>query len=502
MRTHALAIVALLALGTVDIAPAVAQGKPEKADQTAAPQRARSITLAPVTTDHRLALPGGTLDYRAVVETLPVVDDKGATTAQVAVIAYLAAAADPESRPVTFVFNGGPGVSSAFLQLGALGPKVLVTGEGGAVPAPPARLRDNPDSWLAFTDLVFVDPVGTGFSRPTKTSDDAEKPFWSVSGDTRSLAEIIRLWLTRNARWPSPKFIAGESYGGFRGAQIARRLLDDQGVALNGLVMISPALEFSTISPGRYSALPWALALPSMVASARAQGKGDAAMPLDAVEQFALTDYLTGIAAIAPAGPGPAPSLIDEVSKLLGLEEETVRRYHGRVPVDVFAEQLLKGTGLSLSLYDGAFAGPDPRPGRPGADPLLGAIKAPLSAAYNAYVRDDLKVETDVPFLLLNQDTSRNWDWEGARGGRGGGAMDEVAQSLALTPGLRLLVVHGRTDLVTPYMASRWLLDRLDLPDDVRSRVDLTVLDGGHMMYLAADQRRALSERAAEFYRR
>jgi carboxypeptidase C (cathepsin A) len=314
------------------------------------------------------------------------------------------------------------------------------------------------------------------------------------------LAEIIRLWLTRNARWPSPKFIAGESYGGFRGVQIARRLLDDQGIALNGLVLISPALEFSTITPGRYSALPWALVLPSMVASARAHGKGDPAMPLDAVEQFAMTDYLTGITAIEPAGPGPAPALLEQVSNLLGLKEEIVRRHHGRVPAQVFAEQLLEGTGLSLSLYDGAFAGPDPRPGRPGADPLLGAIKAPLSAAYNAYIRDDLKVETDVPFLLLNQDTSRHWDWEGARGGRGGGAMDELAQTLALTPKLRVLVVHGRTDMVTPYMTSRWLLDRLDLPAEVRGRVGLTVLEGGHMMYLAAEERRALRERAAEFY--
>ena len=508
MRRYVLAIAALLALNIATIASAAAQDRERnrgRAEETAASQQqpSRATTIAPVSTEHKLALPSGAIDYRAVVETLPIVDGKGATTAQVAVIAYLAGGADARTRPVTFVFNGGPGVSSAFLQFGALGPKVLVTGPGGTIPVPPARLQDNPDSWLAFTDLVFVDPVGTGFSRATKPDENADRAFWSVSSDARSLSELIRLWLTRNARWPSPKFIAGESYGGYRGVQIARRLLDDQGVALNGLIMVSPALEFSTISPGQYNPLPWALALPSLVASARAQDKGDASMPLDQVEHFALTDYLTGIAAIDPPGPGPTDELIDSVTKLLGLKPDLVRRHHGRVPASVFSETLLEGTGLTLSLYDGAFAAPDPEPGRRGDDPLLTAIKAPLSTAYNAYVRDELKLETDAPFLLLNPETSRHWDWEGARGGRGrgNGAMDALAETLALTPGMRVLVVHGRTDMVTPYMASLWLLDRLDLPKEVRDRVQLAVLKGGHMMYLDGEQRHALNQLAAELYR-
>jgi carboxypeptidase C (cathepsin A) len=498
MRKHALVILAAVVLGAVDATCVSAQDKP---DEAAARQAVREIKILPVTTSHSLILADRTIEYRAVAETLPVVDGKGATTAQVAVIAYMSVGSAPETRPITFVFNGGPGVSSAFLHLGALGPKVLVTGPNGSVPSPPARLKDNPDSWLAFTDLVFVDPVGTGYSRATKPENDAEKAFWSVSSDTRSLAEIIRLWLTRNGRWASPKFITGESYGGFRGVQIARALLDDQGVALNGLVMISPALELSIISPGENDVLPWALALPSMVASARAQGKGNPVMSLDQVESFALTDYLTGIAAIAPAGPDPAPALIEELTELLGLKEDLVRRYHGRVPARVFAERLLDGTGRALSLYDGALAGPDPQPGRPGPDPLLDAIKAPLATAYNAYIRDELKLETDLPFRLLNRETSRNWDWEGARGGGGrDGAMEKFAETIALTPGFRVLVVHGRTDMVTPYMVSRWLLDRLELPEDARARVRMEILEGGHMMYLRDDQRSVLNQSAAKFY--
>lgn len=498
MRRYLGIILAAAAIWTACGAVGVAQEKPE---QTPAQQSARSVKLAPVVTQHRLALPAGALDYRAVAETLPVVDGKGVTTAEVAVISYTLSAGETGTRPVTFVFNGGPGVSSAFLHLGALGPKILIMGPDGAIPKPPARLKDNPDTWLRFTDLVFIDPVGTGYSRATKSDDAADKAFWKVSSDVRSLAEIIRVWLTRNQRWASPKFIAGESYGGFRGVRIARALLDDQGVALNGLVMISPALELSIISPGKNNLLPWALTLPSMVASARAHDKGDPALPLEAVERYALTDYLVGIAAIAPAGPGPSPEVINDLTKLLGLKEDVVRRYHGRVPTWVFAEQLLEGTGYSLSLYDGALAGPDPQPGRPGPDPILDAIKAPLSTAYNAYIRDELELKTDLPFRLLNGETARAWDWEGARnGGERGGVMDELAATVSLTPGLRVLVVHGRTDLVTPYMTSRWLLDRMDLPEEARARLRTEVLDGGHMMYLKEDQRAVLGRLAAGFY--
>src|SRR5690606_5282998 len=164
------------------------------------------------------------LRYRAVAETLPVRDRKGKTVADIFVVSYLAEGADQANRPVTFLFNGGPGAASAFLMLGAAGPKVLVTNDDGTVPRPPARLKDNPESWLSFTDLVFVDPVGTGFSRPTDTGDKADEPFWDVRGDVDTLSELVRLWLTRNERWASPTFLAGESYGGFRAVMMARAL--------------------------------------------------------------------------------------------------------------------------------------------------------------------------------------------------------------------------------------------------------------------------------------
>lgn len=454
-----------------------------------------------VTTQHGLPVGGRRLEYTATIESLPVSDGKGAT-AQVVVIAYQAKDQPVERRPVTFVFNGGPGASSAYLQMAAMGPRIVAFPDDGSVPPPPVTLIDNPDSWLVFTDLVFIDPVGAGFA-PAELDEDRTKPFWSVGGDAASLSELITLWVNRNGRGASPKLLAGESYGGYRAALIADTLQEQQGIALNGLIMISPALDFSLIGSGGADVLPWALSLPSMAAAAQVHGKGEIGLSPDEVERFALTDYLTGIAAIAPAGPGPDPALIDRVAAILGLDRELVRRHHGRVPAWAFAERLLDGSGRALSLYDAGLAMPDPQPGRQGPDPLLQGSIAPLSSAYQLHVRTALGLRTDLPFRLLARRPGRHWDWQGARGGPGpeDAATDDLAAALAHTPKLRLLVVHGRTDLVTPYMASRWLLDRLDLPEAVRQRICFEVLDGGHMMYFHPSQRTELTRLAAEFYR-
>lgn len=469
---------------------ALALTSPGRADEAA------RHAIPPVTTEHSLALPDGALPYRATVETLPVRLDAG-PEAEVAVISYARRGDADGGRPVTFVFNGGPGASSAYQHLGAMGPKVVRMAEDGGAPEPPVVLQDNPDTWLRFTDLVFIDPVGTGFSRAVGDKE-AVKAFWSVRADTRSIAQVVAAWLTRNGRWASPVFLAGESYGGFRAAHLARSFIEMEGVALSGLVMISPALDPSLIRPGAHDVLAWALALPSMVASAQAHGRGAAGASPEAVEAFAMGPYLAGIAAIAPPGAGPDAALVDEVARLTGLRAEVVRRWHGRVPAWVLAERLLDGTGQALSVYDGAVARPDPRPGRPGPDPVLEGTKAPLSSAYNAYVRGELRLDTPLEFRLLSGEPSRHWEWEDAR--QEGGAVDELAEVLALTPGLRLLVVHGRTDLVTPYMVTRWLLDRLDLPAATRDRVRQEVLGGGHMMYFHAAERTALARLARDFY--
>ena len=200
-----------------------------------------------VATHHSIVLGDVRLNYEAIAETLTLTDTKGVTTASIFTVGYLADAPNGGARPISFVFNGGPGAASVFLHLGALGPRIMETPENGAVPRPPAQLVDNPATWLGFTDLVFVDPVGTGYSRGKSKEENPDKPFWDVRADIASLGTVIRLWLTRHERWSSPIYLVGESYGGFRAATLAQELPHDVGVTVNGLVLISPALDLSAL---------------------------------------------------------------------------------------------------------------------------------------------------------------------------------------------------------------------------------------------------------------
>src|SRR5437667_9090175 len=221
-----------------------------------------------VASHHAMMLGGAKLDYEAIAETLPVVDATGATTATIFVTSYLADTDNGVQRAVSFVFNGGPGAASVFLHLGALGPRIMETPENGAVPTPPVRLIDNPATWLGFTDLVFVDPVGTGFSRGKGKEENPDKPFWDVRADIASLGSVIRLWLTRHQRWTSPVYLVGESYGGFRAAAMAQTLPHDVEVIVKGLVLVSPALDLSALHQTERDRLAAACVLPSYAATA------------------------------------------------------------------------------------------------------------------------------------------------------------------------------------------------------------------------------------------
>jgi len=251
-----------------------------------------------VETRHSITLAGHSFDYRAIAETIALTDGKGEPSASVFTIAYLAEPVAAERRPVAFVFNGGPGAASVFLHLGALGPRILETPPSGAVPPPPVSLADNPSTWLAFTDLVFVDPVGTGFSRGKGKEDNPDKPFWNVQSDVNSLGAVVRRWLTRHQRWTSPVYLVGESYGGYRAAAMARSLPRDVGVTVSGLVLVSPALDMEILHPDISNTLAPAFRLPSFAATAAALGGRPATgEAIGDAERFALTDYQTGLAA-------------------------------------------------------------------------------------------------------------------------------------------------------------------------------------------------------------
>jgi carboxypeptidase C (cathepsin A) len=457
---------------------------------------------ARIATHHALKLGDRQLDYDAIAETLLLTDAKGATTATIFTVAYLAAGSGPGERPVSFVFNGGPGAASVFLHLGALGPRIMETPQNGAVPGSPVHLADNPATWLGFSDLVFIDPVGTGFSRGKGKEENPDKPFWEVRADIASLETVIRLWLTRHGRWGSPIYLVGESYGGFRAATLAQELPHDVGVTVNGLVLISPALDLSALHQNERDLLAAAFFLPSYAATAAVAHPSPVRQDRAAIERFALSDYLVGLAGMKGDLP-PGDQFIARIADIAGVSEDVVRRHRGRIPRDVFAREVRRAEGEVVSLYDGTIA----RPARPdenregGPDPVLPPAVAAYGAAFNAYVADALGYHTDLPYRVLPHDVSRQWNWQGDRQGEGLGlAMSSLEAALLEHPDTRVLIVNGRYDLVTPYLASRWLVDQLGVPARARTGIRLRVYEGGHMMYMRPDARALLARDAAELY--
>jgi carboxypeptidase C (cathepsin A) len=460
---------------------------------------------ARVATHHTMMLGDRRLDYEALAETLPVTDGKGATTASVFTVGYVTDGNNGSDgptkggRPVSFVFNGGPGAASVFLHLGGLGPQILETPPNGAALAPPLHLVDNPATWLGFTDLVFVDPVGTGFSRGKGKEENPDKPFWDVRADIASLGSVIRLWLTRNHRWTSPIWLVGESYGGFRAAAMAQTLPRDFDVIVKGLVLVSPALDLSALHLTERDLLAAAFVLPSYAATAAAW---EAAPPTAevAAERFALSDYLVGLAGLK-GQPAVGNPFIDRVAQIVGISPDIVRRYRGRIPRHIFAREIRRNQGEVVSLYDTTIARPAGPEGEGAGDPVLQPAVAAYGTAFNAYLAETLGVHTDQPYRVLPRDVSQQWNWQGERQhGTEGLAMSSLEAALLEHPATKLMIVNGRYDLVTPYLSSGWLVDQLEIPAAARSAIRLRVYDGGHMVYMRPASRSLLAQDAAELY--
>jgi carboxypeptidase C (cathepsin A) len=452
-------------------------------------------------THHSIVLGNHQIDYEAIAESLPLTDAKGTTTATIFTVSYIAEGAPGNARPVSFVFNGGPGAASVFLHLGALGPSILETPQNGAVPSPPVRILDNQATWLGFTDLVFVDPVGTGFSRGKGKEENPDKPFWDVRADIASLGSTIRLWLTRNQRWGSPIYLVGESYGGFRAAAMTQSLPHDIDVTVKGIVLVSPALDLAALHQSERDLLAAAFALPSYAATAALHQASSAAANVAEAERFALSDYLVGLAALR-GQPPPSDPFIARVAATAGVPEDIVRRYRGRIPRQVFAREIRRKEGEVVSLYDSEIARPAGPEGSEGAgDPVLQPSVAAYGTAFNTYLAEDLGVHTDLPYRVLPRDISQQWSWQGEREhGAESLAMSSLEAALLEHPTTKILIANGRYDLVTPYLASRWLVDQLEVPAAVRADIQLRVYDGGHMVYMHPDARALLARDAAALY--
>lgn len=481
--------------------PAAASQQSDKAQAAGAGTPANEQLPVPSITQHSTRLAGVDVPYTAKAGLLPLRDGKDKTLASIFYVAYMREPQDSR-RPITFVFNGGPGAASAYLHLGAIGPKAIEANAMGELVGPPSRLVVNDASWLDFTDLVFVDPVGTGYSRVG--DGKSEQDFFGVERDTDALADFIRLYLIDAGRMASPVFLAGESYGGFRAATITRALQKSRGISPSGLVLISPALEFALLYGEDYDPLPWALALPSYAAvnleSQGVTGREALASALQDAEHYALTDYLVALASGAEQGADRASA---KVAELAGLPLEIVRRNFARIPPGVFIKEFDRAKGQVLSRYDGSIGGPDPNPASVwprGPDPVLDATVPLWTSAFVQYAQSELGFKTNDTYRLLNREVRGKWDFGTSPTRQGyAGVLDDIQNARAANRALEVFIAAGYTDLITPYLTPAYLVSQLT-PLEGASPIITEEYAGGHMLYLRPDTRRALKADVGAMY--
>jgi carboxypeptidase C (cathepsin A) len=428
---------------------------------------------------------------RPVTERIAIRNDAGRVDAETGILAFTRKA-ESGVRPVAFVIGGGPGTSSAYLNLGALGPQRIAF-EGAASAWRP--LIPNEDSWLAFTDLVFVDPPGTGRGRILGNGAKTKERVWSVEGDVDLLADAIASWLLKYDRRNSPKVLIGQSYGGLRAPRIADALHRRHGIALNGLILVSPILDYGWRYHARSSPLSFMTLLPSF-AAARMEAEGNFdAHKLAAVQDYASTafvdDYLKGL-----RDSEALKRMIDRVTEITGLPRATVEAVRGRVDEDLFARDVARRSGKVVSTYDAAIDGDDPDPSvrRPGyADPFVEALTAPLTAAMANLLRQAGK-PASIPYIVSSDKVLEGWHWSDGHGLPE--SVTALRRMLALDRGLRVMVAHGYSDLETPYFESTLILSQLP---DFGGRVVQRNYRGGHMFY-SRDVSRAQFRRDAEIF--
>ena len=500
---------AVLALGALIAGEAVrAQEAPPAAQEVVAPgalrtgsaaNRAAGTPASPsaaeqhklpadATTTHTLELPGRALSFTATAGSIRLFDDKSEPQADIAYTSYQLDGTERASRPVTFFFNGGPGASSAYLQLGNAGPWRVSIDAASVTPSSKPELQPNADTWLDFTDLVFIDPVGTGYSRFVATGDEVRKRFFSVDGDVRALSLVVRRWLEKHDRLASPKFVAAESYGGIRGPKIVHNLQHDQGIGVAGLILVSPLMDFREYSGS--SLMQYVASLPSFAAVAR-QTKGPVTRAdLADVERYASGDFLLDLVK-GEADAEATNRIADKVASLTGIDQAVSRRLAGRFDVSEFRREFDRKNRRITGRYDGSVLGIDPYPDSSrsrSSDPSGDVLTAPLTSAAVELTTRKLNWRPDGSYELLSGAVNASWDF--GRGLSPPESAGDIRQILALDPKLKLLVGHGLFDLATPYFGSKILLDQLPAFAQ-QPRVKLVVYPGGHMFYSRDDARAA-----------
>jgi carboxypeptidase C (cathepsin A) len=438
---------------------------------------------------------GRTLNYTATVGSIPVRDEKGKKIGEVVFTAYTLDGPKDPNRPVTFAFNGGPGAASVYLNLGAIGPKRVQFGAQGDGPSDAAQLIDNAGTWLDFTDLVFIDPIGTGFSRSLVDKDETKKRFWSIKPDIQYLSRVVFDWLVKNGRMASPKYVVGESYGGFRVPRIARYLQTDLGVGMSGVVMVSPYLEPPADQAPDFSPIPWIITLPSMAAANyERQGKALSPATMAEVEEYARSEFAVDLMK-GRRDPAAVDRLVKRVTAYTGLDPVFVQRSGGRIESRAFLRELYRKEGRIGSWYDSNVTAQDPFPWssqqRTG-DPILDAIIAPTTSAVVDFTTRIVGWKVEGRYAALSDEVGENWE----KGVELQDSVTDLRQAVSTDPKMRVLIVHGYDDLSCPYFASKLIVDQMPDPN----RVKLNVYPGGHMFYSRAGSMEAFRRDVMALY--
>ena len=457
--------------------------------------------VPPVVTRHQISVNGKQLNYTATAGRLPIKRDDGKIEAEMFFVAYTLDGQDASKRPLTFAFNGGPGSASVWLHMGALGPKRVVLEPNGFMPAAPYRMEDNPNTLLDRSDIVMVDAIGTGFSRAANA--DLLKKYLGVKGDVDAFGEFIRLYITRYARWSSPLFLLGESYGTTRAAGLSG-YLDDHGIAFNGVTLLSMAVDFQTLEWNKSNDLPYVLLLPTFTMIAGYHHKlapdltQDMAKTRNEAVRWSRNEYAHALSQGDNLSAEEHKTIVDQLARYTGLRPDVIESHNLRIDVPTFTKELLRDQKLVVGRLDGRFSSPDPE--ERFYDPTGAAILPPYTSVFNNYVRTELNYKSDMPYRVFayHQPGFQKWDWGNAVEGFPSTAPN-LRSAMVKDPYLKILVMEGYYDLATPFLAADWTMEHLNLDAKYRQNVSYATYNSGHMVYVDRAEHAKMKKDLMEF---
>jgi carboxypeptidase C (cathepsin A) len=483
--------------------PATAQPRPS---ETPRPSPSVQPDEPPMVIKHTTRIGSRQLSYTTTTGYMPIKNAvSGETEARIFYIAYTLDN-PPAGRPLMFSFNGGPGSASVWLHLGALGPRRIRMLDDGMMPPPPYQMENNQETWLTETDLVFIDPVGTGYSRAAKP--EIASKFFGINGDIESVGEFIRLYLGRNERWMSPLFLVGESYGTTRAAGLSNWLFD-HGIALNGIALVSTVMNFQTIRFADNNDLPLVLMLPSYATTAWYHKKLPSAMQSKSVTQiadesrrFAANEYLPAMLRIDSLSATERNALADKFSSLTGLSKDFIERNNFRVELGEFNKELLRGERRTTGRLDSRFKGidRDAAGDGPDTDPSMNAIRPPYTSAFNSYVRGDLGFKSDVEYYILGGGITAPWNYNVTN--QYADTSIPLKDAMAKNPYMKIFVAQGYYDMATPFYAAEYTFSAMNLDPSLRKNINFEYYEAGHMMYIEKNSLAKLKRDSSAFIQR